>query len=160
MLRRFHGGLISAKSNNMQLINNVFTSSAGQKIVSLSVYNNANSYKNGKYTQSAAVIPNAKINPNMRPQSAPFTFADGTRFNQSIRHDKREEIAEIDSLKIQLAKDDIPCKIETIRKAFEMPGENEFKVKKYPNAGDYLMKNPFPKKKKKGKKGRKKKKKK
>lgn len=96
----------------------------------------------------------------MRPQSAPFAFADGTRFNQSIRHDKREEIAEIDSLKNRLASDDVPFKVETIRKAFEMPGEKEFKVKRYPAEGDYLMKNPFPKKKKKGKKGKKKRKKK
>ena len=160
MLRRFHGDLINAKTNNMDMINNVFTASSNKNIVSLSVYNNSSSYKNGKYTQSATVLPNTKINPSMRPQSAPFVFADGTRFNQSIRHDKREEIAEIDSLKNKLAKDDIPFKVDTIRKAFEMPEENEFKVKKYPNFGDYLMKNPFPKKKKKGKKGKKRRKKK
>jgi len=50
--------------------------------------------------------------------------------------------------------------VDTIRRAFEMPAENEFKIKRYPTEGDYLMKNPFPKKKKKGRKGKKKKKKK
>ena len=156
MLRRFHGGLIGAKNNNMELKDNVFVSRSGQDVISLSVYNNAPSFKDGKYTHSATVLPN----PRMRPQSAPFKFADGTAFTASIRQDKREEIAEIDSLKTKLAKDDIPFKVETIRKAYEMPSENEFKVTngKYPKVEEMLMKNPFPKKKKK-KKGKKKKKK-
>ena len=97
----------------------------------------------------------------MRPQSAPFQFADGSSFNLSIRHAKGEEIAEIDNLKNKLAAEDIPFKVEVIKKAFELPKEDEFKVTKYPDMADYLMKNPFPKKKKKKKgKGRKKKKKK
>ena len=159
MLRRFNGGLINAKMNNMELRDTVFNSKSSKSIVSLSVYNNAQSFKNGKYTHSATALPNPKLGSNFRPQSAPFAFADGTRFAQSIRHDRREMIAEIDSLKNKLAKEDIPFKVETIRKAFEMPGENEFKVKKYPDMGNFLMKDPFPKKKKKKKKGKKKKKK-
>lgn len=157
MLRRFHGGLIGTQSNNMELINNVFVAStSGQDVISLSVYNNKSSFKESKYAHSAAVLPN----PKMRPQSAPFKFTDEVLFGKSIRQDKLEEIAEIDSLKTKLAKDDIPFKVDTIRKAFEMPGEKEFTVSRgYPKIEDYLMKNPFPKKKKKGKKKGKKKKK-
>mmetsp|Transcript_35486 Transcript_35486/g.41061 ORF Transcript_35486/g.41061 Transcript_35486/m.41061 type:complete len:145 (+) Transcript_35486:1605-2039(+) len=144
----------------MDLINNVFVAGGGQDVISLSVYNNAGSYKAGKFTQSASTLPNSKL----RPQSAPFKFADGGfAFNKSIRRDKREELAEIESLKARLTKDDIPFKVETIRKAFEMPAENEFKReegKKYPYPDAYLMKDPFPKKKKKKKKGKKGKKKK
>ena len=139
-------------SNNMELVDNVLSSEA-QDVISLSVYNGATSFKSGKNTQSASILPHSKL----RPQSAPFKFADGTPFNMPIRRDKREELAEIESLKTRLTKDDIPFKVETIRKAFEMPDENEFKVegKKYPYPGAYLMKNPFPKKKKKKKKGKK-----
>lgn len=158
MLRRFHGGIIGGQSSNLDLINNVFVASTtGQDVISLSVYNNASSFKDDKNAQSAKVIPNSK----MRPQSAPFKFADGMLFGKSIRQDKREEIAEIDSLKTKLAKEDIPFKVETIRKAYEMPGETEFdNARGYPKTEDYLMKNPFPKKKKKKKKGKGKKKKK
>ena len=123
----------------------------------MSVYNNAQSFKGSQYSQSAAALPNAKL----RPQSAPFKFADGFKFNKSIRRDTREEIAEIDSLKTKLAKDDITFNVKTIKKAFEMPPETELDAvpRKYPDAGAYLMKNPFPSKKKKKKKGKKKKKK-
>lgn len=157
MLRRFNGELINAKNNNMEMVNNVFVASGGQEVISLSVYNNADTFKTKGYSQSATVLPNARL----RPQSAPFKFADNFQFNKSIRRDTREEIAEIDSLKTKLAKEDITFNVKTIRKAFEMPGENEFQIpsKKYPDAGAYLMKNPFPSKKKKKKKGKKKKKK-
>lgn len=140
-------------SSQTDIIDNVFHSGA-QDVISLSVYNGAPSFKSGKNTQSASVLPNARL----RPQSAPFKFADGTPFMMPIRRDKREELAEIESLKTRLTKDDIPFKVETIRKAYEMPEEDEFKVegKKYPYPGAYLMKNPFPKKKKKKKKGKKK----
>ena len=135
----------------MDIINNVFIS-GGHDVVSLSVYNNANSYKNGRFTHSAATLPNAKL----RPQSAPFKFAEESVYNRSIRRDKREELAEIENLKARLTKDDIPFKVETIKRAYEMPPEDEFKKNgKYPYPDAYLMKNPFPKKKKK-KKGKKK----
>lgn len=158
MIRRFHGNLIGASENHMEMVNNVFIHGGGQDVISLSIYNNKTNYnKSGYISQSATTLPNAKI----RPQSAPFKFAsDAFAFKRSIRRDKQEELAEIDSLKIKLTKEDIPFKVETIKKAFEMPDENEFKGRKYPKAEDYLMKNPFPKKKKKkGKKGKKKKKK-
>jgi len=136
----------------MDIINNVFIS-GGHDVVSLSVYNNANSYINGRFTHSAATLPNAKL----RPQSASFKIGDDSAYNQSIRRDKREELAEIESLKTRLARDDILFRVETIRKAYEMPAEDEFQRngKKYPYPDAYLMKNPFPKKKKK-KKGKKK----
>jgi len=157
MLRRFHGGLIGTKASNMEMINNVFTDGSKKDIVSLSVYNNSRSYRNGKYTHSATHLPGTNARTGFRPQSAPFEFADGTSFNLSIRQDKGEEIAEIDSLKNRLAAEDISFKVDTLKKAFEMPEENEFQVKKYPDVANYLMKNPFPKKKKKKKgKGRKK----
>jgi hypothetical protein len=99
-------------------------------------------------------------NNRTRPVSAPFKFTDGITFNKSIRRDPQEEIAEIDSLKTRLAKEDIPFRIKTIKKAFELPAENEFnqEKKKYPEIQSLLMKDPFPKKKKKKKKGKKKKK--
>lgn len=154
MLRRFHGGLIGAESNHMDLINNVFVASGGQDVISLSIYNNKSSFNKGGYAQSASVLPNAKT----RPQSAPFKFAsDAFAFKHSIRRDKHEEIAEIDSLKSKLTKEDIPFQVQTIKKAFELPGETEFEGRKYPDPSQYLMKNPFPKKKKK-KKGKKRKK--
>lgn len=157
LLRRFHGDLIGAKNNNMEIIDNVFVSGA-QDVISLSVYNNQSSIKTTKFTQSAATLPNAKL----RPQSAPFKFADGFAFNQSIRRDKREELAEIDSLKTRLARDDNPVKVDIIKRAYEMPEQDEFKLegRKYPDPVNYLMVNPFPKKKKKKKKkgGKKKKK--
>lgn len=136
----------------MDIINNVFVS-GGSDVVSLSIYNNANSYKNGRFTHSAATLPNAKL----RSQSSSIKPGNEAAFNQSIRRDKREELAEIETLKTRLARDDVPFRIETIRKAYEMPAENEFQRngKKYPYPDAYLMKNPFPKKKKK-KKGKKK----
>ena len=153
LLRRFHGDLISTSNNHMDFVDNVFFSGA-QDVISLSVYNGTSSFKSGKMTQSAAVLPNARL----RPQSAPFKFADGTPFNFPLRRDRREEIAEIESLKTRLTKDDIPFKVETIKKAYDMPEENEFKLegRKYPYPDAYLIKNPFPKKKKKKKKGKKK----
>ena len=50
-----------------------------------------------------------------------------------------------------MTKCNIRFKVETVRQAFEMQDENEFKVegKKYPYPGAYLMKNSFSKKKKK-----------
>ena len=99
----------------MDIKDNVFNSKASKRIVSLSVYNNAQSYKNGKYIHSAITLPNQKLNKNLRPQAAPFAFTDGRRFSQPIRHDKREIIAEIDSLKSKLAKEDIPFKIKTLK---------------------------------------------
>lgn len=143
----------------MDMINNVFLSGSSKNVVSLSVYNNAGKYKDGKYTQSASSLPRNRLQSAMRPQSAPFEFADGSSFNLSIRHNKGEVIAEIDSLKTRLAADDVPFKVDTLKKAFEMPKEDEFKTKKYPDVANYLMKNPFQKKKKKKKgKGKKKKK--
>ena len=44
-----NGSMINAKINNMDIKDNLFNSKASKKIVSLSVYNNAQSYKNGKY---------------------------------------------------------------------------------------------------------------
>lgn len=128
LLRRFNGNLIGASNNNMDMINNVFIHGGGQDVISLSIYNNASNYNKSGYSQSASVLPNAKL----RPQSAPFQFAsDAFEFKKSIRRDKREEIAEIDSLKTRLTKDDIPFKVETIKKAFELPAENEFEGRKY-----------------------------
>ena len=157
LIRRFQGNLIGATNNNMNLVDSALVERGGQDVISLSIYNNSVTKKPSGYTQSATTLPNAKL----RPQSAPFKFAsDAFAFKRSIRRPQIQEIAEIDSLKTQLAKDDIPFKVKTIKKAFELPGETEFEGRKYPRPESYLMKNPFPKKKKKKKKGKKKRKKK
>jgi len=157
LLRRFNGKIINANYNNMDFKDNVFASGKGSDVISLSVYNNSASFNNGKYTQSATVLPN----PKSRPLSAPFNFADGIPYNRSIRRHPQEEIEEIDNLKTRLAKDDITFSVKTIKRAFELPSEDEFQIqnKKYPEIENYLMKDPFPAKKKKKKKGKKKKKK-
>jgi hypothetical protein len=156
LVRRFQGNLIGGKDSHMDDIDNVFIANAGQDVVSLSIYNNSNQIRNSAYTQSAVTLPNAKL----RPQSAPFKFAsDAFAFKRSIRRDTQEELAEIESLKTKLTREDVPFKVQTIKRAFELPGETEFKGRKYPKPEEYLMVNPFPKKKKK-KKGKKKKKKK
>ena len=47
--------------------------------------------------------------------------------------------------------------MKTFERAILMPGEvqDNLGVKRYPTYGEFLMVNPFPKKKKKGKKGKK-----
>ena len=77
----------------MELVDNVFPSGA-QDVISLSVYNGATSFKSGKKIQSGSILPYSKL----RPQSAPFKFADGTHFSMHILEIKKV-LVEIKSLK-------------------------------------------------------------
>ena len=70
-----------------------------------------------------------------------------------------EEMVEIQLVKDKLARDGCPMSMTTLQRAVTRPEEIEWLPgeRKYPNPGESLMKNPFPKpkKKKKGKKKRK-----
>lgn len=133
-IRKFHADLINTKpaqhTSNTDLLDNIFVSRAGQDVISLSIYNNPPRFSKPSLpasTQSASILPSSKL----RPQSAPFKFAPSSfAFTKSIRRDQHEELAEIESLKIKLTKEDIPFRVQTIKKAFDMPKENEFQVRK------------------------------
>lgn len=108
-------------------------------------------------TERVPLLPEFKLSSSFNPIS-----------KNAMDSVRQQQLEEIGSIRDYLAKPhvkrdekdktyiNIPV-MKTFERAILMPGEvqDNLAVKRYPTYGEFLMVNPFPKKKKKGKKGKK-----
>ena len=181
-LRKHYGNLIGTVDNKTETVQNPFnqpapavvakTATKTRGAMSLSVYNrpamlsrprtaNENILRGVKGLEPVEVDENGTpIEQPVDPRVAEMQVPEGLRMlaRTGTEQCRLETMTECEKIKMKLATDGCPMSMAVLERAVMIPEDVEWLPGKreYPNAGQGLMVNPFPKPKKK-KKGKKKK---